>query len=126
MIAAAAPSGWDWDLASIDVLFIENVGNFVCPASYDLGEEMRVVLMSVTEGEDKPLKYPTIFNTADLALITKIDLAEAVAFDRAGTLANLESVRPGLQTLELSARTGVGMQAWLESVVAGCSRVGTA
>ena len=65
----------DWDLASLDMLFIENVGNLVCPSSYDLGEHVRIVLLSVTEGEDKPLKYPTIFNTADLAVITKIDLA---------------------------------------------------
>ena len=70
-----------WDLDKLDVLFIENVGNLVCPASYDLGEHVRVVLMSVTEGEDKPLKYPTIFNSADAAVITKIDLADAVNFD---------------------------------------------
>src|ERR1700710_2853703 len=72
----------DWDLAALDFLFIENVGNLVCPASYDLGESLRVVLLSVTEGEDKPLKYPTIFNAADLAVITKMDLADAVGFDR--------------------------------------------
>ena len=66
----------------LDFLFIENVGNLVCPASYDLGEELRLVLMSVTEGEDKPLKYPTIFNSADVAVITKMDLAAAVEFDR--------------------------------------------
>jgi len=104
----------DWDLAALDFLFVENVGNLVCPASYDLGEDLRVVLLSVTEGEDKPLKYPTIFNGADLALITKIDLAEAVGFDRADALANLQAVRPGLEVLETSARTGVGMEAWLE------------
>ena len=73
----------DWKIAKLDFLFIENVGNLVCPASYDLGENLRAVLMSTTEGEDKPLKYPTIFNTADLAIITKIDLADAVEFDRA-------------------------------------------
>src|SRR6185436_2386645 len=71
-----------WRLDDFDCLFIENVGNLVCPSSYDLGEELRIVLMSVTEGEDKPLKYPTIFNAADLAVITKMDLAEAVGFDR--------------------------------------------
>src|SRR5215213_4465522 len=71
----------DWDLSSLDFLFIENVGNLVCPASYDLGENLRCVLLSTTEGEDKPLKYPTIFNTADVAIITKIDLATAVEFD---------------------------------------------
>jgi hydrogenase nickel incorporation protein HypB len=103
----------DWDLGSLDILFVENVGNLVCPASYDLGEDLRLVLLAVTEGEDKPLKYPTIFNGADLALITKIDLAEAVEFDREGALRNLRAVRPGLEVLETSARTGQGMAAWL-------------
>jgi hydrogenase nickel incorporation protein HypB len=108
----------DWDLAALDFLFIENVGNLVCPASYDLGERLRAVLLSVTEGEDKPLKYPTIFNGADLALITKIDLAEAVGFDRAGALKNLREVRPGLEVIETSSRTGAGMTAWLERLAA--------
>jgi hydrogenase nickel incorporation protein HypB len=103
----------DWDLESLDVLFVENVGNLVCPASYDLGEDLRAVLLAVTEGEDKPLKYPTIFNGADLALITKIDLADAVGFQREEALRNLESVRPGIEILETSARTGEGMEAWL-------------
>ncbi len=70
-----------WNLDDLDFLFIENVGNLVCPSSYDLGEDLRLVLMSVTEGEDKPLKYPTIFNSADVAVITKMDLAVAVEFD---------------------------------------------
>ena len=68
-----------WDLADLDYLFIENVGNLVCPSSYDLGEKIRVALLSVTEGEDKPLKYPTLFNSADAAVITKIDIAEPCA-----------------------------------------------
>ena len=72
----------DWRLTDLDLLFIENVGNLVCPSSYDLGEALRLVLLSVTEGEDKPLKYPTIFNTADVAVVTKIDLAEAAGCDR--------------------------------------------
>ena len=97
-----------WDLAQLDLLFVENVGNLVCPASYDLGERLRVVLMSVTEGEDKPLKYPTIFNSADLAVITKADLAEATGFDREEAYRSIESVRPGLEILETSARTGQG------------------
>jgi hydrogenase nickel incorporation protein HypB len=101
------------DLASLDFLFIENVGNLVCPAHYDLGEAARVVLLSVTEGEDKPLKYPPMFFSADAALITKIDLAEATEFDRAAAYAALESVRPGIETLEVSARTGQGLDAWL-------------
>ena len=71
----------DWDLDQLDFLFIENVGNLVCPSSYDLGEDQRVVLLSVTEGEDKPLKYPTIFNSANVAIVTKADLAVAVEFD---------------------------------------------
>jgi len=104
----------DWDLAALDLLFVENVGNLVCPASYDLGENLRVVILSVTEGEDKPLKYPTIFHAADLAVISKIDLAAAVEFDRAQALRNIQEVRPGLPVLELSARTGEGMDAWLD------------
>ena len=103
----------DWNLETLDFLFVENVGNLVCPASYDLGENMRVVLLSVTEGEDKPLKYPTIFNTADLAVITKADLADAVAFDRSEALRNIGDVRPGLEVLELSARSGTGMSTWV-------------
>jgi hydrogenase nickel incorporation protein HypB len=83
-----------WVLEELDLLFIENVGNLVCPASYDLGEDFRLVLVSVTEGEDKPLKYPTIFNTADLAVITKKDLAEAVEFDWTAVNHNIQSVRP--------------------------------
>jgi hydrogenase nickel incorporation protein HypB len=105
-----------WSLDELDILFIENVGNLVCPASYDLGEELRVVLLSVTEGEDKPLKYPTIFNTADLAVITKIDLAGAVGFDREAAYRNVQAVRPGLPVLEVSARSGQGMEAWLADV----------
>jgi hydrogenase nickel incorporation protein HypB len=102
-----------WDLSALDVLWIENVGNLVCPASYDLGEDMRAVLFSVTEGEDKPLKYPTIFNTSDLALLTKIDLAAAVEFDRHEARRSLERVRPGLDVLEVSAKTGAGIDAWI-------------
>jgi len=101
-----------WDLNEIDCLFIENVGNLVCPSSYDLGEEMRLVLMSVTEGEDKPLKYPTIFNTADVAVITKLDLAAAVEFDLAAAHQSIQSVRPGMRVFEVSAKTGQGMGEW--------------
>lgn len=79
-------------LNDLDVLIIENVGNLVCPASYDLGEGMRVVLLSVTEGEDKPLKYPPMFHSADVALVTKSDLADAVDFDRDAALAALNKV----------------------------------
>jgi len=103
-----------WNLGELDLLFIENVGNLVCPASYDLGEELRMVLLSVTEGEDKPLKYPTIFNTSDVALITKVDLAGAVEFDMAAARDNIQRVRPGMQIIEVSAKTGEGMDEWLQ------------
>jgi hydrogenase nickel incorporation protein HypB len=105
-----------WDLAELDFLFVENVGNLVCPSSYDLGEQMRVVLLSVTEGEDKPLKYPTIFNSADVAVVTKMDLAAAVEFDAAAVRANVERVRPGMRVIEVSAKTGAGMDEWLRTV----------
>jgi len=104
----------DWDLEELDFLFIENVGNLVCPASYDLGENLRVVLLSVTEGEDKPQKYPTIFHGADLAVITKADLAEAVEFDRAAARDAIQAVAPGLPVLEVSAKTGGGMAEFLD------------
>lgn len=103
-----------WQPGDLDFLFIENVGNLVCPASYDLGEELRLVLFSVTEGEDKPVKYPTIFNTADLAVITKMDLAAAVEFDLPTTRRSIQSVRCGMETLEVSAKTGLGIDQWLE------------
>ncbi|MDQ3256636.1 MAG: hydrogenase nickel incorporation protein HypB [Acidobacteriota bacterium] len=104
----------EWNLEELDLLFIENVGNLVCPSSYDLGEDLRLVLLSVAEGEDKPLKYPTIFNTADVAIITKIDLAEAVDFDWATAHRNIQSVRPGMKVFEVSAKTGAGMDDLLQ------------
>jgi hydrogenase nickel incorporation protein HypB len=106
----------DWtgvELAALDFLFIENVGNLVCPSSYDLGERIRVALLSVTEGEDKPLKYPTLFNSADAAVITKMDIAEAVGFDREAALRNIRAVRPNIRIFETSAKTGAGIDAWL-------------
>lgn len=106
----------EWDIAGLDLLFIENVGNLVCPSSYDLGEDLRVILLATTEGEDKPLKYPTIFNTADVAVITKMDLAAAVEFDMQAAHRNIQSVRPGMRVLEVSAKTGGGMDAWIESL----------
>jgi hydrogenase nickel incorporation protein HypB len=107
----------DWDVATFDFLFIENVGNLVCPASYDLGESMRVVLLSTTEGEDKPLKYPPMFNSSDVAVITKIDIAEAVEFDRQSALSNLRRVHPGIPIFEVSAKKGIGMEAWLDFLI---------
>jgi hydrogenase nickel incorporation protein HypB len=103
-----------WELGELDYLFIENVGNLVCPSSYDLGEKIRVALLSVTEGEDKPLKYPTLFNSADAAVITKMDIAEPCGFDRAEALKNINEIRPGIRIFETSAKTGAGMDAWLD------------
>jgi hydrogenase nickel incorporation protein HypB len=102
-----------WTLDGLDFLFIENVGNLVCPSSYDLGEDLRLVLMSVTEGEDKPLKYPTIFNSADVTLITKIDLAEAVEFNAEAAKHSVQAVRPGMTVLNVSAKSGVGVKEFL-------------
>lgn len=105
------------DLTGRDLLFIENVGNLVCPASYDLGEDLRVVLLSVTEGEDKPLKYPPMFQAADVVIISKMDLAAACGFDRAAMTANLRRAAAKARVFELSAKTGEGMQAWQEFLV---------
>jgi hydrogenase nickel incorporation protein HypB len=102
-----------WTLTDLDLLFIENVGNMVCPSNYDLGEQLRLVLMSVTEGEDKPLKYPTIFNTADVCVITKMDLAAAAEFDLKTARENIEAVRPGMRILELSVKSGQGIEDYL-------------
>jgi hydrogenase nickel incorporation protein HypB len=102
-----------WDIPALHYLFIENVGNLVCPTSWDLGESVRLALLSVTEGEDKPLKYPGLFNTADVAAITKVDLAAACDFDRGRALAAIESVRPGMRVFETSAKTGDGLDEWL-------------
>lgn len=115
----------EWNLEELDLLFIENVGNLVCPSSYDLGEDLRLVLLSVTEGEDKPLKYPTIFNTADVSVITKIDLAEAVDFDRAMAHRNIQYVRPGMKVFEVSAKTGTGMDELLRLFSASSAELET-
>jgi hydrogenase nickel incorporation protein HypB len=99
-------------LDDLDTLIVENVGNLVCPSAYDLGESLRVVLLSTTEGEDKPLKYPSMFQTADIVVVNKIDLAEAVEFDREAALRAISDVAPGAQVVVVSAKTGVGMEAW--------------
>jgi hydrogenase nickel incorporation protein HypB len=98
-----------WNLADLDFLFIENVGNLACPSAYDLGEDVRLVLQSVTEGDDKPLKYPTLFHSGDVAILTKMDLAAAVELDWEGATQNIESVRPGMAILSVSAKPGRGM-----------------
>ncbi|MEM7734400.1 MAG: hydrogenase nickel incorporation protein HypB [Deinococcota bacterium] len=104
----------DWDLTEIDLLVIENVGNLVCPSSYDLGEDSRVAIFSTTEGEDKPLKYPTLINSADVAIISKMDLAEAVEFDRVQMHASLQAMRPDIRIFETSAKTGAGLEDWYD------------
>ncbi|MBV5260732.1 hydrogenase nickel incorporation protein HypB [Synechococcus moorigangaii CMS01] len=100
-------------LNNADLLIIENVGNLVCPAAYDLGEHKRIVLLSTTEGEDKPLKYPTMFKSADVVIVNKIDIAEVVGFDRNLALKNIQKMCPQAAIFELSARTGEGMEDWL-------------
>jgi hydrogenase nickel incorporation protein HypB len=112
----------DWKLDQLDFLFIENVGNLVCPSSYDLGEDLRLVLLSVTEGEDKPLKYPTIFHTADVAVITKMDLAEAVEFDCGAALGNIQRVRAGMEVMRVSSKDGTGMDEWIELLTSSRTR----
>jgi hydrogenase nickel incorporation protein HypB len=113
----------EWDLNQLDFLFIENVGNLVCPSSYDLGEDLRLVLISVTEGEDKPLKYPTIFNSADVAIVTKVDLAAAVEFSWETAYKNIQAVRPGMPVFQLSAKTGEGMEKYLGFLETGLAEV---
>jgi hydrogenase nickel incorporation protein HypB len=103
----------DMSWRACDWFFIENVGNLVCPAIYDLGQDANVVALSVTEGEDKPLKYPVMFERAHLVLITKIDLVPHLDFDLPALRANLAAVAPNARVLEVSARTGEGMAAWI-------------
>lgn len=105
------------DLDQIAVLVIENVGNLVCPADYDLGEDLRVVLLSTTEGEDKPLKYPPMFHSANVVIVTKGDLAVAAGFDRNQALENLKRISHHADIFELSAKTGEGMKAWVDFLV---------
>ncbi|MCX5175936.1 hydrogenase nickel incorporation protein HypB [Streptomyces virginiae] len=107
------------------LLFVENVGNLVCPAGYDLGETLRVVLASVTEGEDKPLKYPTAFGLAQLVVVTKTDIARAVEFDEAAFRANVEQVNPGVEVVLTSARAGAGLGVLLDRALAAGSGTGT-
>ena len=105
------------DLRALDLLVVENVGNLVCPAAFDLGETARVVLLSVTEGEDKPLKYPPMFHSADVAIVTKTDLQQAAGFDRETALRNIRQSSPKAKIFELSARSGEGLSAWSDYLV---------
>jgi hydrogenase nickel incorporation protein HypB len=114
MVARAATQ---MDLNALDVLIVENVGNLVCPADYDLGEDLRVVLLSTTEGEDKPLKYPPMFHAAHVAIITKSDLATAAGFERGAALRNLERISHHAKIFEVSAKTGEGMNVWIEFLI---------
>ncbi|MGW3244004.1 hydrogenase nickel incorporation protein HypB [Streptomyces sp. NPDC001070] len=107
-----------WLPEGTHLLFVENVGNLVCPASYDLGESLRVVLASVTEGEDKPLKYPTAFGLAHLVVVTKYDIAEAVGFDESAFLAAVAQVNPGVEVVRTSSRDGEGAGILLERALA--------
>jgi hydrogenase nickel incorporation protein HypB len=104
----------DWDLEKLDLLIIENVGNLVCPSSYDLGEDAKIVLLSVTEGEDKPLKYPSIFFKSELLVLTKTDLLPYVPFDVPTAITNARRVHQGMEIVKVSCLTGNGMREWLQ------------
>ncbi len=104
----------DWDLAKLDLLLIENVGNLVCPSSYDLGEHAKIVLLSVAEGEDKPLKYPSIFAKSALMVLNKIDLLPHLNFNVGLARENAQRVHPGIDIIELSCTTGEGLDDWME------------
>ena len=104
----------DLDLGSLDLLIVENVGNLVCPAEFRIGEHARVMVSSVAEGDDKPLKYPLMFRACELVLINKIDLLEHVDFDLDRFMYHLDAVHPGVDRMLLSARTGEGIEAWRE------------
>ncbi len=103
----------DWNLENLDLLLIENVGNLVCPASYDLGEEAKIVVLSVTEGEDKPLKYPSIFFKSDLLVLNKIDLLPYVPFEITEAAENARKVHPGMEIVKVSCLTGTGLHEWM-------------
>jgi hydrogenase nickel incorporation protein HypB len=115
----------DWRLKDFDLLFIENVGNLVCPSSYDLGEAAKIMVLSVAEGEEKPLKYPAMFHRSELLIMNKIDLLPYVPFNLAKAHQNAEMVHPGIETIEVSCLTGEGLpkwQCWLEKRLDGSRR----
>ena len=113
----------DWPVDELEILFLENVGNLVCPTSYDLGEEARAVLLSVTEGEDKPLKYPATFHHADLVVLNKIDLLPYTDFSVAAALRDVRALNPELTVFQTSARTGEGMPAWIDWLASRVAKV---
>jgi len=102
------------DLDSVDLLIVENIGNLVCPAEFDIGEDSRVVVLSVTEGEDKPVKYPLMFRVCDAALLNKTDLLPYLDYDKEETLKNISQIHPGMPVFELSAKTGDGFTPWID------------
>lgn len=104
----------DWPLDSFDILIIENVGNLVCPSGYDLGEQAKIVILSVTEGEDKPLKYPSIFFKSELMILSKVDLLPYVPFDPELAKANARTVHPGMEIVDVSCKNGDGLKQWLD------------
>ena len=108
-----------WDLSALDLLVIENVGNLVCPTAYDLGEGTRVALLSVTEGEDKPVKYPQLFHSSDVIVITKTDIAAAVEWDRDQAIAAIRAVNPTAPIIETSSRSGAGVADLLDLLLTG-------
>lgn len=107
----------DFDLADIDLLIIENIGNLVCPAEFDIGEDAKAVVLSVTEGEDKPLKYPQMFRVCDVAVLNKIDLLPHLDYDKDEAVRNIAQIHPGMPVFELSARTGEGLESWVGWIV---------
>jgi hydrogenase nickel incorporation protein HypB len=112
----------DWKLADLDLLLVENVGNLVCPSSYDLGEAAKIVLLSAAEGDDKPLKYPSIFFRAALLVLNKIDLLEHVPFDIARARENARRIQPNIEILEVSCLTGAGLKAWHDWLDSRCQK----
>jgi hydrogenase nickel incorporation protein HypB len=123
MVRSAVPA---LPLDELDLLVIENVGNLVCPAEFRVGEDARVMVTSITEGEDKPLKYPLMFRTCQLVLVNKIDLFEHLDFDLEKLLVNLDSVHPGVERMLVSARTGEGIEEWAGWLARLASRAGAA
>jgi hydrogenase nickel incorporation protein HypB len=114
----------DLPLADLDLLVIENVGNLVCPAEFRVGEDARIMVSSVTEGEDKPLKYPLMFRACELVIVNKLDLLPHIDFDLDRMLANIDAVNPGVRTMLVSAKTGEGIGEWREWLAEAPSRVG--
>ncbi len=110
------------DLDAIDLLIVENVGNLVCPAEFDIGEDARAVVLSVTEGEDKPVKYPLMFRVCDAALINKIDLLPYLDYDRKEVVKNILQIHPGMPIFEISAKTKEGFGPWINWLKSGVSR----